>query len=285
MEGFIMPKAPAKKSSGPSVTRNLSAEDVRKLLHVIKNSKSIEIKVSVPMKSHFGVGKAFGFDPVEAEPRQVYFFDTADQTLNRAGLIVRARRRQGGGGDTVIKLRPVDPAMIDAELRRSEDFKIEVDAMPGGTFICSASYKGAATGQEVRDVAEGRKPIRSLFSKEQLAFYQAHAPRNINLDRLLIQGPILLLRIKHKAKAYPRGITVELWAWPDGKHILEISTKSVPAEAFQAAVEFRQYLEDHGIDLSAPQETKTRTAMDKFRAGPQAHRRHAKPRTAARQRA
>lgn len=276
-----MPKALASKPSGPAVASNLSAEDVRKLLHVIKNSKSIEIKVSVPMKAHFGLGKAFGFDPVEAEPRQVYFFDTADQTLNRAGLIVRARRRQGGGGDTVIKLRPVDPATIDAELRRSEDFKIEVDAMPGGTFVCSASYKGASTGQEVRDVVEGRKPIRSLFSKEQLAFYKAHAPRNINLDRLLIQGPILLLRVKHKAKEFPRGITVELWLWPDGKHILEISTKSAPAEAFQAAVEFRQYLEDHGIDLSAPQETKTRTAMDKFRDGATARRRGGRSRKAA----
>jgi hypothetical protein len=280
-----MPKAPAKKAARAAVARNFSAEDMKKLLHLIKNSKSIEIKVSVPMKSHFGIAKTFGFDPVEAEPRQVYFFDTADHTLNRAGLIVRARRRQGGRGDTVVKLRPVDPATLDAKLRRSEDFKIEVDAMPDGTFVCSGSYKGASTGQEVRDVAEGRKPIRSLFSKGQLAFYAAHAPRNINLDRLLIQGPILLLRAKHQAKEFPRGITVELWLWPDGKHIIEISTKSLPAEAFQAGVEFRHYLESHGIDLDAPQETKTRTAMDKFRAGRQEHRRNGKPRKAARQRA
>jgi hypothetical protein len=280
-----MPKAPARRTGGPAIARNFSAEDMKRILHLIRNSKSVEIKVSVPMKAHFGIAKTFGFDPVEAEPRQVYFFDTADQTLNRAGVIVRARRRQGGRGDTVIKLRPVDPETIDAKLMRSEDFKVEVDAMPDGTFVCSASYKGASTGQEVRDVAEGRKPIRSLFSKEQLAFYQAHAPKSLNLDRLLIQGPILLLRTKHQAKEYPRGITVEMWLWPDGKHILEISTKSVPAEAFQAAMEFRHYLESHGIDLSAPQETKTRTAMDKFRTGATARRRNGRPRRSVRQRA
>ena len=37
-----------------------------------------------------------------------------------------------GAGDTVIKLRPVDPAAIDKELRRAESFKTEVDVVPGG---------------------------------------------------------------------------------------------------------------------------------------------------------
>jgi hypothetical protein len=108
-------------------------------LHLVKNAKSIELKASVPMGQHQHMVLGLGLDPVESQPRHVYFFDTADQALNRAGLIVRARRRPGGRADTVIKLRPVDPAMIDAELKRSEAFKVEVDAMPGGFFVCSAS--------------------------------------------------------------------------------------------------------------------------------------------------
>jgi hypothetical protein len=196
----------------------------------------------------------------------VYFFDTADQALNRAGLIVRARRRPGGRADTVIKLRPVDPATIDAELKRSDAFKVEVDAMPGGFFVCSASYKGVATGQEVLDVTQGRMPLRKLFSKEQLAFYDEHAPAGIDMNSLLAQGPILLLKLKHQPKDYKRGLTAEVWAWKDGKHILELSTKCEPAEAFQVGVEFRAFLEEHGIDLGAKQETKTKTAMQKFKA-------------------
>lgn len=61
-------------------------------------------------------------------------------------------------------------------------FKIELDAMPGG-YVCSASYKGACTGQEVLDVMEGRLPLEPLFSREQHAFYQAHAPAARNLPR------------------------------------------------------------------------------------------------------
>jgi hypothetical protein len=250
-----------------TVVRGLSPQETKKLLHVIRNSKSIEIKVSVPMKEHQRIALSMGIDPVEAQPRHVYFYDTADQALNRAGVIVRARRIPGGIADTVIKVRPVDPAAVDAELKRSDDFKVEVDAMPDGKFVCSASYKGDVDSQDVLDVLHGTKTIRSLFTKEQRAYYDAHAPKGLEMHDLRVNGPILTLRTKHRPKEYKRGVTVELWMWPDGKHILELSTKCAPAEAFQTGVEFRNYLEEHGLDLGGKQETKTRTAMEKFKGG------------------
>nr|MBP6724811.1 hypothetical protein [Halioglobus sp.] len=211
--------------------------------------------------------KSIGLDPVEAQPRQAFFFDTPDLALNRAGVVVRARRIQGGGGDTVIKLRPVDPAAIEPELRRSEAFKIEVDAMPGG-FVCSASFKGLCTGQEVLDVGSGAMPLRKLFSKEQRAFYDAHAPAGLTMDKLILLGPTFLLRAKHqpKSKHFDRPIVLETWIYPDGSIVMEVSTKCLPKEAFQVAGEFRAYLADHGIVLSADQSAKTGTALAFFSA-------------------
>jgi hypothetical protein len=263
---MTMATTTARNAPTPIVAQGLSAEDTKKLLYLVKNAKSVELKLSVPMVQHQEAALSVGIDAVEAQPRHVYFFDTADQALNRAGVIVRARRRPGGRADTVIKLRPVDPATIDAELKRSDAFKVEVDAMPGGFFVCSASYKGVATGQEVLDVAQGRMPLRKLFSKEQLAFYDAHAPAGLEMNSLLAQGPILLLKLKQQPKGYKRGFTAELWLWKDGKHILELSTQCEPTEAFQVGVEFKAFLIDHGIDLGADQETKTKTAMQKFKA-------------------
>jgi hypothetical protein len=275
--------ATARVPKGATVVQSMSPKDLKKLLHLIRNAKSIEIKVSVPMAAHQRTALGMGIDPVEAEVRHVYFFDTADQALNRAGLIVRARRIQGGIADTVVKVRPVDPAGIDAELKRSSAFKVEVDAMPDGKFVCSASYKGEATGEEVLEVTNGTQTIRSLFSKEQRAFYDAHAPRDIPMNSLMIQGPILVLKTKHRPKEFKRGMTVELWIWQDGKHILEISTKCAPAEAFQTGVEFRNYLEEHGVNLGTKQETKTRTAMEKFKADRKSRPRVGKAGEAARQ--
>ena len=253
------------KNSLVTQTAPLSPDAIKKVLELSRNAKSVELKLSVPATGHRATIAGIGLDPVEAQPRQVYFFDTPDLALNKAGLIVRARRIQGGTADTVIKLRPVDPALIDTELKRSEAFKVELDVMPGG-FVCSASYKGEATGQEVLDVTTGAAPLRSLFSKEQKAFFKAHAPEGITLGSLVALGPTFLLKAKHQPKAFKRGITVEMWLYPDGSRILEISTKCLPSEAFQVGTEFKAYLADAGIPISSAQETKTKTAMEFFTA-------------------
>ena len=159
-----------------------SSLDIGRMLELIKGSTSVELKMTVPDKGHRAAIRGLGFDPVEAQPRQAYFFDTPDLALSKAGMIVRARRIQGGRGDTVVKLRPVDPATIDKSLRRSQGFKIELDAMPGG-FVCSASLKGVCTAQEALDATAGGARLSSLFSKEQRGFYAAHAPGDIKMNR------------------------------------------------------------------------------------------------------
>jgi hypothetical protein len=249
----------------PALARVLSPEDTLKVLQLAKGANSIELKLSVPLTGHRATIKGIGLDPVEAQPRQAFFFDTPDLALNRAGVVVRARRIQGGDADTVIKLRPVDPSTIDPELRRSASFKVEVDVMPGG-FVCSASFKGVCSGQEVLDATSGVMPLRKLFSREQRAFYDAHAPAGLTMDKLVVLGPTFVLKARHQPKDFDRRITVEMWLYPDGSRILEISTKCLPAEAFQAGAEFKAYLASKGIVLGADQSAKTRTSLEFFSA-------------------
>jgi len=59
-------------------------------------------------------------------------------------------------------------------------------------------------------------------------------------------------------------MVAELWLYPDGSRILELSTKCLPSEAFQVAAESRAFLTERGIDLSGEQQTKTRTALEFF---------------------
>jgi hypothetical protein len=79
---------------------------------------------------------------------------------------------------------------------------------------------------------------------------------------------VFLLRAKHQPKDYDRSITVEMWLYPDGSRILEISTKSLPEEAFQTVAEFKSYLAGCGIPISGAQEPKTRAALEFFSAHP-----------------
>ena len=226
----------------------LTPEQVLEVFELLKHSNSLELKVMVPDSTLRGTVDRLGFDMVMAEPRITYFFDTADLALNKAVLIVRARRRSNGKADTTVKLRPVDPAQFDDSLREDPDFKIEVDVMPGG-YVCSASCKGTSTAQDVLDAAEGRLPLKKLFSGKQREFYAAHAPAGLKMGKLVPLGPTFLLRAKQQPKGFDRPMTVELWFYPDGTRLFELSTKGEPDQAFQVGTQFKAFLAQSGIDL------------------------------------
>jgi hypothetical protein len=240
----------------------LSDDELERLLDLLKGADSVELKLTVPDSDFRSSVTSLGMDPLAAQIRQVYFFDTPDLTLDQHGVVVRARRVQQRADDSVVKLRPVIPAELPAGLRESKNLVVEVDAMPGG-YVCSATLK-ATPGTEVKEVVAGDRPIRRLFSKEQRAFYAAHAPEGIGLDDLSILGPINVLKLKFTPRDYGRRLVAELWLYPDGARILELSTKCPPREAFQVAVETRAFLAKQGVDLTAEQQTKTRTALTYF---------------------
>ena len=241
----------------------LSDEDLRQMLDLIRDSDSVELKLTIAETARAKAVAALGVDTLDAQMRQVFFFDTPDLALNQAGVVVRARRRQGEEGDTVVKLRPVVPGDLPEELRRSRGFNVEVDAMPGG-HVCSASFKGSADNAAIRQVAFGDGPIGKLFSKEQREFYRAHAPEGIEFDDLAVLGPIPILKLKTKVKGFGRKVVGELWLFPDGSQIVELSTRALPSEAFQVMVESRVFLAGIGVDLTGEQMTKTRSSLGFF---------------------
>src|SRR5262245_15559517 len=241
----------------------LSDERMAELLRLVKDADDVELKVTVADTGRFAVLEALEVDPLEAQIRQVFFFDTPDLDLDRAGVVVRARRVQGRGDDTVIKLRPVVPEELSRELRRLPEFVVEVDAMPTGS-VCSASLKGTPTRATVRDVVAGRESIRRLFTKAQRSYFADHAPEGLGLDDLQVLGPIHVLKLKYTPAELARKIVSELWLYPDGSHIVELSTKCSIDEPFQVAAECRAFLGSKGVDIGGDQLTKTRMALDFF---------------------
>src|SRR5215469_10736488 len=151
----------------------LSDEEFVRLVETLQGADSVELKLTVPEPNQRSTVSALELDPLEAQIRQVFFFDTPDLALDSAGVVARARRIQGKGGDSIVKLRPVVPSELPADLRRSGSFRVEVDALPGG-FVCSGTLKGRVKQGEVKQVAAGAMPARKLFSKEQTAFFEAH---------------------------------------------------------------------------------------------------------------
>src|SRR4029453_3568418 len=108
-------------ASATASRSTLSDAELQGLLGLIKDVDSVELKLTVPEPAQLSTARALGLDPLQAQIRQVFFFDTPDLTLDGHGLVVRARRSQKKGDDTVVKLRPIVPAELPAELRQAPD--------------------------------------------------------------------------------------------------------------------------------------------------------------------
>jgi hypothetical protein len=240
----------------------LSQEQIAEMLDLIKDSDSVELKLTVPEHDQRSAVVALGMDPLDAQIRQVFFFETPDLELDKLGVVVRGRRVQGKGDDSVVKLRPVVPSELPAELRAATGFRVEVDALPGG-FVCSGTLKRTLDSGEVMNTVAGERPVRKLFSKQQRAYFAEHAP-GIELDDLSILGPIFVLKLRFTPEELGRRLVAEMWIYPDGSRVLELSTRTATNEAFQVAAEARAYLAGQGIDLSGEQETKTKKALEYF---------------------
>lgn len=249
----------ASRTDNPALTD----QQLREVVGPIEGADSVELKLTIPDEDRRSTVVALGMDPLDAYLRQVFFFDTPDLALDRAGLVTRARRSQGKPDDSVVKLRPVDPGALPDDVRASELFGVEVDALPGG-YVCSASFKGEPKAGYVKEAVAGERPLDELFSKQQRAFWEAHAPDGLSLDQLSVLGPVTVLKLKYEPDGYGRKLVAELWLYPDGSRILELSTKCEPAEAFDVAARTRVHLSERGVNLSGEQQTKTRTALEFF---------------------
>ena len=240
----------------------LSDEQLAQAMELARGADSVELKLTVPETDQRSTVAALEMDPLDAQIRQVFFFDTPDLALSGHGVVVRLRRAQKKGDDSVVKLRPVVPSDLPASVRKLPDFGVEVDAMPGG-FVCSASMKGTPA-KDVRGSFAASQPLRKLFSKAQRAFYAEHAPDGLALDDLTLLGPIFVLKLKFAPKAFDRKLVAEMWLYPDNSRILELSTKCAPADALRVADEARAFLSDRGVGLDGEQATKTRKALEYF---------------------
>jgi hypothetical protein len=138
--------------------------------------------------------------------------------------------------------------------------------MPGG-YICSGTLKRGVGNADVREVASGSRPLGALLSKSQRAFLAEHAPRGPALDELSVLGPILVLKLKFEPDGFERRLVAELWMYPDGSRVLELSTKCEPNQAFQTAAETRAFLSQRGVELTGQQQAKTTKALEFFAAG------------------
>ena len=64
--------------------------DLVEMLSLIRDADSVELKMTVPESAQRSAIEALRMDPLGAQVRMVYFFDTPDLALESHGVVPRA---------------------------------------------------------------------------------------------------------------------------------------------------------------------------------------------------
>jgi hypothetical protein len=239
--------------------------DLREMLEKLVDVGTVELKMNVPAEQRMSLRK-LDVDALKGKIREVVFFDTPDLALFKAGVAVRGRRTQGRDDDTVAKLRPCLPNELAPAFRKSSNLKVEMD-VTRRSHVVSASMKGVRPPGTLTQVLAGAVTLEKFLSKEQRAFLDGHLPEGLGLRDLVPLGPTYVIVLKSVPQGFPHKITVEQWHFPGQVPLVELSTKSVPAEVFAVAKETTDFLARHGLAPTGEQEPKTRKALS-FYASP-----------------
>lgn len=229
----------------------------------LSGSDSIEIKATIPQNQVKQFLKRFKLKVDAGPQRTIYFFDTPNLDLHRAGIIARARSAVGERHDCTIKLRPVEPEKVPRGWRDYPGFKIETDASEHD-MVRSASFTMPVGKGLIKRVAAGNAPIATLFDKAQQRFLLAMAKRKLDFARMNPLGPLRAHRWKFAHAGCPWPMTIELWERADRATLMEASIKAPVAQAAFAIGGYMSFLAEVGAERDTMQQAKTRWALEYY---------------------
>lgn len=230
---------------------------------VTEGVDAVEIKLIIRPDQELQGLRALKLDEDSAEIRVIYFYDATSLELFNAGVVLRARLVKGDIDDTTVKIRPFVPGKSSLVWSKINGFKIEADRT-GNRVVCSASLTQKRKRAEIEEVAEGKRSIQKLFTKDQLEFLSEFYKKAVDFERLKAFGPIRVLCWSTVHKGFPYKLTSEEWRLPDGEDLLEVSIKVEREEAEKAQASFEDHVRGLGLDPGGAQGTKTRSALEYF---------------------
>lgn len=128
--------------------------DAKKPLALDPCIGAIEIKLTANARDEAAVREAFDAEDVEAERREIYFYDTLGLDLFEAGVVLRARLVRDGADDSTVKLRPVAPERLSDDWKQTEGFEVELDAVgddAGSAFTGRVRWVQIDLGEDADD--------------------------------------------------------------------------------------------------------------------------------------
>jgi hypothetical protein len=235
----------------------------------------VELKVSLEAGEADDGLRKLDLKTDDAKKRTIWFFEGVDADgspgqlpLLERGIILRARGKRDGSGESTVKLRGpegcLDPARWRARIEKfgsdaKDNAKIEGDWAADRRLVAASLDSDVETGLDEL-VAGQPDQVRRLLSDAQ-----AELTRELllGLDGLVALGPIDSWRWEAGAGRLDARVEAERWEIENGPRFLELSMRVAVADGPSALRWLRETVTEAGLVIDDA-ETKTRTALQHF---------------------
>ncbi|WP_395743099.1 hypothetical protein [Prosthecobacter sp.] len=233
-----------------------------------------EVKLIVPGELAGPAREKFEAAGGEPELETVCFFDTADQKLQAAGIILRARKKGDNAGDAIVKLtyKTAEAAAADVidDVKVEEDWVDQVQPRLSRTIDRGKPL----SDDQAAALKTGALSARDALDEAQRALVEKRV-KGLKWEDVKCYGPIAA-RIWKDVKfpgAITKKMTVEDWSMAkDGaaeEKILEVSAKGKKLTAKELAAFVKDFFSTAKTQkLGEPSgESKTKRALQFFAPG------------------
>ena len=231
-----------------------------------------EFKLFVAAANAAHAMKVLKLDEQYAVKQTVCFFDTKDRALDASGLILRAREKSSGPGDSTVKIRATGETLpvSDAERGIAPEQDWTDERRP--TFSRSLNRSPLPSGL-VSKVLAAQVPASELFDEAQRKCVLARV-KGFRWKTLRRYGPVQteVWRRTSLLHGFPGQVTVELWHLKRAGRqeiVLEVSAKANAKSQAHAQALARQFFgAAKAAGLGTPTgQTKTRLVLDFYNPG------------------
>jgi hypothetical protein len=166
----------------------------------------VELKVVLP--NRYAARLLAPLAPAHANQRRIYYLDTPTLRLYRHGLVLRARRTDGGRGDLALKLRGPRAPSPSAHRLRLRHLHMELDALPD-SVLWSLSVTQPRRWSALRRIIDQDRSWRQVLTPRERALLD----RTLGAVPKAVQsfGPVLAARYSGGGTPF----ALELWRYPD----------------------------------------------------------------------
>lgn len=247
--------------SSPDALAWLSAHGAR--------ADSIELKAPLPPPAEPAAEALTGRRAPTWSMRQTFLLDTPELALVRAGVEVRLRLRSRGRYDLAVSARR-DGASPDGHMPRGA--RVELDVVPGAVWQ-DIELRREIDAAAAAEVIAGAAASRGLLSAAQRAWARrcgGDAVGEAQLRGLTVHGPVAVRRLKVTAERLGlRRADLEVFRYPSGRELVELSTHCRPRDVRAAAAAFERLLDERGVAVAPRHRTKASAWQDELsRGGP-----------------